>query len=76
MGIFKLIITIALVWLVYNLYQRYTSQKNLSSDSDNKITDQKMVMCEVCDLHIPLNEAIDENGTYFCCTEHQDIFHQ
>ena len=76
MGITRLIIIIALVWLVYTIYQRLKNTGSLSEIKSEKLDNKKMVMCEICDLHIPADEAIEENGFYFCSKEHQDTFHQ
>jgi uncharacterized protein len=76
MGLFRLIILFALIWLAYSIYKRYQASSSNHSNDHSDVATQKMVMCEVCDVHIPLNEAIEENNHYFCSQEHVDIYHQ
>ncbi len=76
MGLFRLLVVLALIWLAYSIYKRIQSSRGSSVEDHKEALSQKMVTCEVCDIHIPLNEAIEENNHYFCSTEHLDIYHQ
>ena len=71
MVILRIILVITVVWLVISLYRRL--RRKLISvrgvpDSNNI---RKMVRCAFCDLHIPSDEAVLDDGTYYCCHQHQ-----
>jgi uncharacterized protein len=34
---------------------------------------QQMVHCEHCGLYLPQDEAIGEDGRYYCCAEHRRL---
>lgn len=62
MGIFKLIVVVLAVWLGFGLLKKLRKPVNqLSQNPSNK-----MLVCGVCNTHIPESEAIVQNGKIYC----------
>lgn len=61
-------------------YQVKTSSREQNSEKAKISVREKMVKCEICDVHIPSEEAIivkDGDTEYcFCTPEHKDSFNQ
>jgi YHS domain-containing protein len=85
MGLFRLLtfILIAIVaWRMIKNYQRATAKKDSSSEKAKISVREKMVKCEICNIHLPKEEAIagDINGDnndseyWFCSPEHKETF--
>ena len=71
MNLIRLLVIALIVYLVIQIFKRWAANKNLQANARQKIQDeQKMVQCEVCQLHIPENEALQRDGKFFCSQEH------
>ena len=50
--------------------------KNLLNPKDNRKvkskSGEKIVLCSVCDIHIPESDVIVKNGQTFCSKEHSE----
>jgi len=69
MGLIRIIIIALIVYLVIQIFKRWSASKNIQTvqkDEQQKL----MVKCDVCQLHIPKSEALQKNGKYFCNQEH------
>jgi len=64
MGLVKLVLVMLLFWLGFVLFKKMR-QLNVSRSSDSNIG-QKMIVCSVCDTHIPESEAIIKDGKIYC----------
>ncbi|MFN3712607.1 MAG: PP0621 family protein [Alcanivoracaceae bacterium] len=70
MGLIRLIILAALIWLVWRiLRQTLLAPRQPPPSADNN--PQKMVRCAQCDVHVPLSEAVREGERAFCSDEHR-----
>ena len=36
---------------------------------------ERMVDCSQCGVHLPVSEAVEAKGRYFCSDEHRRLFH-
>ncbi|MFO7603260.1 MAG: PP0621 family protein [Gammaproteobacteria bacterium] len=75
MGLFRLLIILALAYLAYRLYlawRRSSPQAGRPSKGKARGRPQveNIVRCEVCQLHIPESEAIEDDGRYYCSQKH------
>lgn len=73
MGLVRLLTLLLIVWLIYALVKRYLSKtgsakRNEQKSGSNDI--EKIVRCDKCSVHIPLKEAIEHKGRYYCSKEH------
>ncbi|PHR67097.1 PP0621 family protein [Alcanivorax sp.] len=67
MGLIRLIIIAALIYLAWRVIKRLLAQAR-PTDSGNP---QIMVKCAQCGVHVPTPEAFSHNGLHFCTQEHQ-----
>ncbi|HGX92327.1 MAG TPA: hypothetical protein ENK35_03335 [Candidatus Tenderia sp.] len=73
MLIFRLIIAIAIIWLLFYVYRRIHKRVANKRQLARRAPETKdMVRCEQCGLHIPSTEAIERAGHYYCCQEHAE----
>ncbi len=68
MGIFKLLIFIAVVWIGFRIFRALTPPRAGSAPSE----DQQMVQCAHCGTHVPAADAIHHKDETFCSIEHRD----
>lgn len=69
MGLIRIIIIALIIYLVIQIFKRWAANKNIQTVT--KTEQQKlMVKCDVCQLHIPKNEALQKDGKYYCNQEH------
>jgi uncharacterized protein len=73
MGLVRLIIFIAIGWLLFRLIKNW--QRRLADK--NKPTGEKidtMVKCATCGVHLPRQNAIKDEQLFFCCEEHKNTY--
>jgi len=73
MGLFRLLIILAIAFLAYRLFRSWQrsiarSSKTPKSKASKQV--ENVVRCHHCDLHIPEAEAIQQNGRYYCSQKH------
>ena len=73
MGLIRLIIIIAIGWLLFRLFKNWQNRlANKQPKPDEKI--DTMVKCAECGVHVPKQNAVENNGQFFCCEEHKNNF--
>ncbi len=71
MNLIRLLVIALIVYLVIQIFKRWAANKNTQTNSAQKNQEeQKMVPCDVCQLHIPENEALQRDGKFFCSQKH------
>jgi len=69
MNLIRLIVIALVIYLVFQIFKRWAANKNqLTSKSQDK--QKKMVPCEICQLHIPEDEALQQDGKFYCSQNH------
>ena len=69
MGLFRLLILLAIAWLAYRLFRAW--QRSLQQPkAKSRPQVENVVRCHTCQLHIPETEAIEKNGRYYCSQQH------
>ena len=71
MGLIKLVILVALVWLGLRLWRGLQQQQNRSRQQQ-----ELMVRCAHCQVHLPQSSALRANDNWYCCAEHRDEHQQ
>jgi len=66
----KAVIMLALAWLAYSLYRKFTSGGMTRRKTPPRQLSGTVVACEQCGLHVPQEEAISVNGHYYCSRAH------
>jgi len=78
MPIFRLIIAIAIIWIVVSFYKRI--QRKLKARHQAKPikqhTTDEIIPCAHCGVHIPSVDAIKVNEHYFCSRSHAEEYKQ
>ena len=71
MNLIRLIVIALIIYLVFQMFKRWAQNKNsASSKKQEKL--KNMVQCEVCQLHLPEDEALQRDGLYYCSQAHLD----
>lgn len=73
MGLIRLILLLAALWLAWRLLRNLLGQ-NAMPPGDTTTPpprDGKMIKCERCGVHVPESEAFSARGHTFCSLEHQ-----
>ena len=77
MGLIRLLIIAALIYLAWrvvkNLLSQASGRDNSSPDSSSQDA-QAMLKCTQCGVHVPAPEAFTHNGRHFCSQEHQRLY--
>ncbi|GMR16735.1 MAG: hypothetical protein BMS9Abin31_1107 [Gammaproteobacteria bacterium] len=71
MNLIRLIVIALIVYLLVQIFKRWTANKNSQTATRNEKLNN-MVRCKVCQLHIPENEALQQDGDFFCSQAHLD----
>jgi len=69
MGIVRVITLGIIIWIAWVLYRRFKQQKEKLTNAKRESIKAKVASvkaCSVCGVHVPLDEAINSNGDYFC----------
>ena len=67
MGLTKILIIALFIWVAFKIYQVITSRPN---KGDERRFNKKIIPCNFCKTHIPLDSAIKVNNKYFCSLDH------
>lgn len=66
----RLIVIALIIYLSLKIFQRWANNKK--SQTKQQVLEKDMVRCEVCQLHVPENEALQHDGKYYCSQKHLD----
>ncbi|MFK5913453.1 MAG: PP0621 family protein [Woeseiaceae bacterium] len=70
MGLIRFIVIALIIYLLIQFAKRWLANKN--AQNKNSLEENNMVRCQVCQLHVPENEAFTKEGQYFCSQKHLD----
>ncbi len=81
MGLFRLltfILVVLVAWRMIKNYQASLARRSSHAEPEKVLVREKIVKCELCDIHIPREEAIAGNRdeVWFCSQEHKNSFKQ
>ncbi|MDG2089572.1 MAG: PP0621 family protein [Gammaproteobacteria bacterium] len=83
MGLFRLLTFILVAFIAWRMIKNYQTKVSTRENESEKVkipVREKMVKCEICDIHLPKEEAIsfkDADAEYWFCTpEHKETFNQ
>jgi uncharacterized protein len=68
----KLILIAIAIWLIITVLKRYRKGIDQSGGARtaNRRSDEVMVQCTHCGVHLPESESIQSHGQYFCSQAH------
>ncbi|MFA5530265.1 MAG: PP0621 family protein, partial [Thiohalomonadaceae bacterium] len=71
MNLMRLLLFLAIVWLVYQLVLRpWASKRRVQRRAPRQV---QAVRCAHCGVHVPAQEAVQRGGRAFCCNEHSQL---
>jgi len=65
-----LFIVVLVLFLLWKGMKRAARSDGGGTPSDG----ERMVDCSECGLHLPISEAVQSQGRYFCSEEHRRLF--
>jgi len=75
MGLIRLLIIAALIYLAWRVVKNLLSQAGNRDNAPNSGQNaQAMLKCAQCGVHVPAPEAFTHNSLHFCCQEHQRLY--
>ena len=66
----KLVLVMLLGWVGFALFKKILNP--VSNQTMNNKSGEKIVLCSICDTHIPESDVIIKNGKTFCSKEHSE----
>lgn len=69
----KILLLLAIGFVVWGLIRSYQRSLNKPSAPASKPTAEDMVKCAQCGVNLPRSEAIYSGGHCFCTPEHQKL---
>jgi uncharacterized protein len=72
----KLLILLAAALVLYVLWRGLRRDAGARKDAGRAAEGERMVDCGQCGVHLPLSEALQSQGRYFCSEEHRRLFRQ
>ena len=69
-SLIKLVLVMLLGWLGFALFKKILNP--VATQTMNSKSGEKIVLCSVCDTHIPESDVIIKNGKTFCSKEHSE----
>ena len=75
MGAIRLIIFALVIWLAWRMLKNYQLKRKQASNAKRKILEkEKVVMCQLCSIHLPESEAFSHQENWFCSQKHKQKF--
>jgi len=72
MNLFRLIIIALAVWIAYRIWQNFKTKAKQIPPKNSQQAISDVVACQVCDMHIPENEAFRKGDKVYCSQQHLD----
>lgn len=72
MGLFRLLILLALLFAAWTLWRRFQRWQTGRAAPRNSEAPPRMVRCAHCRLHLPAEQALQQGNDWYCCPEHRD----
>jgi uncharacterized protein len=71
----KLLILILAIFVAYAAWGTLKrASKAPRGRNPARANGEKMVDCSQCGIHLPISEAVESHGRYFCSEDHQRLF--
>lgn len=74
MNLLRLLIIVAIVWLIIHLYRSSRQRSLMRHDPPpTQPVERNMVRCGHCGIHLPREEALADEESYYCSEEHRQL---
>lgn len=74
MGLIRLIILGVVVWLCLRMVKKFQAEQARKSKTRQSLDRTNMVPCEVCNVHLPENQAFGHGDLWFCSEAHRQKY--
>lgn len=75
MNLIRLLVIAAVVWLAYVLFKRWLAEKQSPRRGEEPRSQERMVKCAYCGVHVPESQALRNGNHSYCSPEHRDAHH-
>jgi uncharacterized protein len=72
MNLIRLVVIGLIIWLLYRMFQRMLNKPETTQNEPQEKPSGRMVKCAHCGIHIPQDEALEQDEHYYCSPEHRD----
>jgi uncharacterized protein len=72
MNLIRLVVIGLIIWLLYRMFQRMLNKPETTQNESQERPSRRMVKCAHCGIHIPQDEALEQDEHYYCSPEHRD----
>lgn len=72
MGLLRLLFVIILILLAIWAWRRFVSGPRRTPASRAEANAQPMVRCAHCNVHVPMNTALNHEQQWYCSSNHRD----
>lgn len=73
MGLIRLLLILLIGWLAWSFYKNYL-KKQARQQETRTLKAGRIVKCQYCDLHLPEQQALQHDTTWFCTRDHMQAF--
>jgi uncharacterized protein len=70
----KLLVLVLVGVVFYLVWRGMARRARTGRDRDPGAEAERMVGCRQCGVHLPVSEAVEADGNYFCSEEHRRLF--
>ena len=67
----RFLLIVVAVWLAI-MIARQLLRSDRSTASPRQLPERDMVRCTECGLHVPRNEAVEDQGRFYCSQRHHE----
>jgi uncharacterized protein len=68
----KLLILVVVALAAYLLWRGF--RRDAEPPRETSVDGERMVDCSQCGVHLPVSEAVEAKGRYFCSDDHRRLF--
>jgi uncharacterized protein len=73
MFILRILIFALVIWLCWRMIKTWLAAPE-KKESGNILSSRKMVKCAYCNTHLPQDQALGDDGKWFCHQQHKSLF--
>lgn len=71
----RFLLIVVAVWLAIMIARQLLRSSKRTSAPPRQLPERDMVRCAECGLHVPRNEALDDDGRFYCSERHRSAHH-
>lgn len=72
----KIILLVLGLLFAYWVLKRYRRKVDRDASAQRTVSEEDMVRCAQCGVHLPRGESVTTHGKFYCSAEHQRLHQQ